>query len=360
MKRQITEHPPDNRRASRLQSTDYRMRKKNLGSGFWALGSKNGFTLIELMIAITITALAMTAVYTSYIVQRRSFTTQDQVAETQISSRIAFNMLVNDIRNAGFGIPENPDINTFIEVVTLTNNAGGLNNSDEITLISGFRHIADTGLSAAELLGGQTTLRVSQRDGQNRPYVDICYTGSVQFDIANMQYLSIDGVTYAEVIAIDTANVDCNFNGVDETAATTVARLILSRDIDKSFPVNINRSTPIYLIEDVTYGIDLQGNSTSDFERAGQAGMPTATITVANNIDDFQIVKIDEDGDGITDRLRINILAHTANEDQTLDPATKPYAGGITLEDQPTAIGAGDQFRRRIWSMEVASRNSWE
>ena len=140
---------------------------------------------------------------------------------------------------------------------------------------------------------------------------------------------------------------------MDETSVTKVARLILSRDIDKSFPVNINRPTPIYLIEDVTYRINLQGN----FERDGQIW---GTITVANNIDDFQIVKIYEDGDSIADRLRINILAHTANEDQTLDSATKPYAGGITLEDQPTAIGVGDQFRRRIWSMEVASRNPWE
>ncbi len=272
-------------------------------------------------------------------------------------------MLVNDIRNAGFGIPESPDINGYLEVVTVTP-AGGPNNSDVITLISGFRHIADAGLSAAELTSGQTTLRVSQRDGANRPYVDICYTGSVQFDTApspnSMMYLSIDGVTYAEVIAIDPANVDCNFNGVDETAATAVARLILNSDIDKSFPVNINRPTPIYLIEDVTYGIDLQGNVTSDFERAGQIW---ATMTVANNIDDFQIVEIHEDGDGITDRLRINILARTANEDQTLDPATKPYAGGIILEDgtiKGVPGGQPDQFRRRIWSMEVASRNLWE
>ena len=52
--------------------------------GLFTVHGCRGFTLVELMIAITITVLAMAAVYTTFIVQQRSFTTQDQVAETEV------------------------------------------------------------------------------------------------------------------------------------------------------------------------------------------------------------------------------------------------------------------------------------
>ena len=65
----------------------------------------------------------MAAVYTTFIVQQRSFTTQDQVAETEVSSKIAFDMLVNDIRTAGFGYPddENPLVNGFTGAININN-----------------------------------------------------------------------------------------------------------------------------------------------------------------------------------------------------------------------------------------------
>jgi prepilin-type N-terminal cleavage/methylation domain-containing protein len=316
---------------------------------------QSGFTLIELLIAATIMVLAMAAVYTSFIVQQRSFVAQDEVSEANLTSKIAFNMLVNDIRVAGFGYPseESPSINGYTSIITLS---AGINNSDNITLVGGFEAIANVALKAAQLLAGQTAVTIGQRDGAGNPYLDICYIGSTTFNTTDKRYLSIDGLTYAEVVGIDAANssADCDFDGIDETS--DVARLLLDRDIDKAFPVNSTRPTPVYLIENVTYGINLDNNSPGELQRQGVIGMPQTTITISENIDDFQAVEIDQDGDGTTDRVRINILARTADEDPNLDPNTKPYASGIILEDGNT-IGVGDKFRRRIWSMEVALRN---
>ncbi len=341
MKRQTTEHPPDNRRASRLpskqpagkQSTDYRTRKKNLGSGFWVLGSKNGFTMVELMIAITITVLAMAGVYTSFIVQQRSFVVQDQVSETQMSSKIAFNLIANDIRNAGFGYPfdESPPINTFTGNITVDDNSGP-DGADAITLVGGFRQVATLAVPAVV---GETSISIS-------------YVGATSFNLSNKSNISIEGIDFATIDP--TNNGGCTLSGLADCLDSSP--IFLDRGISKPFPAG----RPVYLVEDITYGIDLQGNGTDDLERQGQIGMPTPTVTVANNIDDFQIVEIDEDGDGITDRVRVSVLARTAHEDQALNPATKPYfSTGIVLENNTTTVD--DRFRRRIWSMEIALRN---
>jgi archaellin len=288
------------------------------------------------MIAITITVLAMAAVYTTFIVQQRSFTTQDQVAETEVSSKIAFDMLVNDIRDAGFGYPsdENPVVNAVTEVVT--SGDGGIN-SDTITLIGGFRQIA-----------------TFQNFVPNTPnQIMINYTGGTEFDLINRRNLSIDGIFFAAIVPIAGCIIVNN-------TCSDAQPLILDRDI----LVDIPNGRPVYLVEDVTYAINA-GN----LERTGRVGMPTPTVTLANNIDDLQFaygVDTDDDGlinaytnDPLTDEvinIRASVLARTANEDQTLAPATKPYfATGIILENRTTADA--DRLRRRIWSMDTALRN---
>ncbi len=298
--------------------------------------SQHGFSLIELMIAILITALVMAGVYTTFVVQQRSFIAQDQVTETQGSSKIAFDMLVTDIRNAGYGYPEDeaPQINGFTGTVIPTD--GGTNGPDTITLVGGFRDIATIGLPA-----DQSNVEVGQKDASDNPYLDVCYTGTTRFNDTNKKYLSIDGVTYAEITNIESGS---------SATCTDTERLILDRPVDKAFPAN----RPVYLIENVTY----QLNGT-DLERISSA---SGTVKVAENIEDLEFVQIDQDADGNTDRIRVSLLARTAREDPTFDPSTNPYYPVITLEDYSIVIDPDNpatypKNRRRIWSMEVALKN---
>ncbi len=323
MRKQNTEH--------RAQNTEHRTQKNSLGSGVWGLRSKSGFTLVELMIAITITVLAMAAVYTSFIVQQRSFTTQDQVAETEVSSKIGFDMLVNDIRTAGFGYPDDENlINTFPVAINATDS--GINGGpDTLTLVGGFRQIAT--------LQNATTVGSDQ--------IMINYTGSTRFNsiiapLSNRSNLSIEGLTFASI-------TNCTL--VDGTCSGAAA-ITLDRGVDRAIPAG----RPVYLVEDVTYRIAADANGVNNLEKVWWINNNSTTDVIANNIDDFQVAEIDQDGDGTTDRLRVNLLARTAGPDQTLAPATKPYfATGITLENNATADT--DRLRRRIWSMEVALRN---
>jgi len=64
-----------------------------------------GFTLIEVMAAVAIFSIAMTAVYATFTFQHKSYTTQSHVAQMQENFRDALVPLNRDIRLAGYGIP---------------------------------------------------------------------------------------------------------------------------------------------------------------------------------------------------------------------------------------------------------------
>ncbi|MFC1863124.1 prepilin-type N-terminal cleavage/methylation domain-containing protein [Thermodesulfobacteriota bacterium] len=64
--------------------------------------SDKGFTLVELLIAMVITVIVMSAVYSVYYSQQKSYRTQQQVAMMQQNLRGAMIMLTKDIRMAGY------------------------------------------------------------------------------------------------------------------------------------------------------------------------------------------------------------------------------------------------------------------
>lgn len=72
--------------------------------------SEAGFSLIEVMAALVILAIAMTAVFATFISQQKSFTVQNRVAELQQNLRQAAEYMSRDIRMAGYGIPDNVTI----------------------------------------------------------------------------------------------------------------------------------------------------------------------------------------------------------------------------------------------------------
>ena len=69
-----------------------------------------GFSLIEVMAAIVILGIAMTAVFSTFLYQQQSYTTQVRVAEMQQNLRDAMEMISRDIRMCTYGIPSNVNI----------------------------------------------------------------------------------------------------------------------------------------------------------------------------------------------------------------------------------------------------------
>ena len=84
---------------------------------------EGGFTLVELLVAMAITAVVMGAVYSLYKTQQESYIAQDQVVEMQQNVRASLYQLARDLRMAGFNPQRSPNVGGF--VTQLPDDGGG-------------------------------------------------------------------------------------------------------------------------------------------------------------------------------------------------------------------------------------------
>jgi prepilin-type N-terminal cleavage/methylation domain-containing protein len=63
---------------------------------------KTGFTIIELLITLSISSILIAAAYRTFASQHKVYNVQNQVMEMQQSVRVAMGILVRDVRMAGF------------------------------------------------------------------------------------------------------------------------------------------------------------------------------------------------------------------------------------------------------------------
>jgi len=66
------------------------------------MGKKNGFTLIELMAGILISAIILAGLYSVFFSQQKAFSAQEQVAEMNQNLRAALDLMTREIRLAGY------------------------------------------------------------------------------------------------------------------------------------------------------------------------------------------------------------------------------------------------------------------
>ena len=75
--------------------------------------SQKGITLIELLVVLVIGALLVGGIYRLFVAQTRAYTVQDQVVEVQQSIRGAMEIMLRDLRMAGF---DSDDLNSKISI----------------------------------------------------------------------------------------------------------------------------------------------------------------------------------------------------------------------------------------------------
>ncbi len=64
--------------------------------------TNDGFTLVEVLITLAIASVIMTGVYAAFKAQQNSYIVQEQVAEVQQNIRAGLDIIVSEIRMAGF------------------------------------------------------------------------------------------------------------------------------------------------------------------------------------------------------------------------------------------------------------------
>lgn len=103
---------------------------------------QRGFTLVEIMVAITLSLVLIAGVAQIYLSSKESYRVQSELARLQENQRIAMEFLQNNIQQAGFKPYGSPPINNHI---TVDDSADGINDSITVRFTS-----------ATDCLGAQT------------------------------------------------------------------------------------------------------------------------------------------------------------------------------------------------------------
>ncbi len=265
------------------------------------LNNKNGVTIIELLIALVISALLVAALYRTFVGQQKTYIVQEQVVDMQQNVRVAINKMMREIRMAGFG-----------GIDSVLNLTGGVNGFTQpitaapttITIVGGFEQIRrDNGdpIVIASTSGNQITLNYA----------------TDEFDRANHQFISIGGVE----------------------SNTVQSRSVKTLTLDQPISFNHPPGTPIFKIQAITYSVGTSGGKPALLrnENTGGGNQP-----LADNIENIQFEYFDSNGSLTTDPANIRVVrvTVTARTDR-LDPDFK----------------GGDGFRRRTIASNIYVRN---
>src|SRR4030043_2168371 len=107
----------------------------NVGSilkEFWSLKrvkkmkqlNRKGVTLIELLVALVICGIVAGGIYQVFIAQSKAYSVQDQVVEVQQNVRSAMEIMLRDLRMAGF------DNDSILSTVTIPSAVANLKDND--------------------------------------------------------------------------------------------------------------------------------------------------------------------------------------------------------------------------------------
>ena len=236
-----------------------------------------GVTLIELLIALVISAILIVGIYRTFIHQQRSYAVQEQVADMQQNVRVAINRMIREIRMAGFG-GKNENTNGVNDIITVFGNVNGFANiinavdsspradnvgtSDEITVVAAYERLGRLDSNAN---AGVAAITVDY-DHPSDP--------NKKFNTGDRQYLCIAGRDNY-VVTAEAGNV--------LTINPTLRRAYTVRD---GVGTLIQPDTPVFLVRAVNYGLRVDASGVPVLYRDQNTGGGRQTI--AEYIEDLQ------------------------------------------------------------------------
>jgi prepilin-type N-terminal cleavage/methylation domain-containing protein len=272
----------------------------------------NGVTLIELLIALVISAILVAGIYRTFIHQQRGYATQEQIADMQQNVRVAINRMIREIRMAGFGgknentngkndiITAFGNVNGFVNIINAVDNsprADNVGNSDEVTVVGAFERQGRLDQNAN---AGDATIAIIYDDAGKK------------FDTGVRKYLCINGRDNYEVTA-EAGNV--------LTIKPSLRRPYTVRDGSGAL---IQPETFVFLVRAIQYGLRVDAKGIPVLFRDQNTG--GGRQTVAEYIEDLQFryvladtTEVDVPGSPQDVRgVRITIQARTRMSDPQL------------------------------------------
>lgn len=313
--------------------------------------SKNnlGFSLVELLVALAITGIVATAVFSVFKSQSDSYQVQGQILEMQQNLRASLDIITGDIRMAGYNLN---GVTDAIETGSID-----FDNDGTEDLVS----------NNNPSLGGTDALSLKMFTGRPIPVVkhtaaaanlSVCDSGDLQVgdkllavDVSTAQYQFLQITNIQSPNCATECGGPCNkivFNSglSDFNSAGGLGSSYLDGTIGR--------------FSAVTYYIEPDSNADGSADdpalmRSEDFGAPEV---VASGIEDMQVVYLDADDNPTSTpadirRVRLTLLARSRNPLDNFGVAgsTRP-----AIEDHAAAVAA-DSYKRRRLTRLITCRN---
>jgi len=334
-----------------------------------------GFTLIEMMIAVTISLILMAGVLSIFISSKRTYVLQDELSKLQENARFIFDDITYSLRMSGyFGcsgkVPRNAPATINMNAFTANENDLKVSDANAVALT---KVVPVSDRLTVNYFG--SPLRSPVATDANT-WDDLQNPGktNVIFDPAKAVIpLSPDNLlpSVGETLVVS----DCGGSEVYTVKTATTASVTLNTNFQRMYfwPVSVTRIIdPITFSSAMSYevrGIDKTGNGTANDVQDGFMLFKTIGGQMRPFIEGVENLQIrfgvDMNADGIADMystqpaggrvvsVRITLLMRTGNYRADLGPDTASYRLDPDITYTPADVG----YRRRLISTTVDIRN---
>ncbi|WP_455387999.1 PilW family protein [Petrachloros mirabilis] len=231
-----------------------------------------GFTIIELMVGMVVAIIVVAAAFSLLTTTSKAMRANEQIVDTQQNLRIAMELLVRDIKLAGFGNPGVAVGNCSNSIVPSDQTPTGVDGGPDSVQIL-VPSIRASGSNRWTLSGPTSSAGITQINLQPGAVADMASSG-----LAVGSYISLGGAATATVSAFD-------------ATASTI-------NVSIPAPLWFQQDDPVYLLQCIRYQVvvppdltNLCGGNAPCLTRgvAGVVAGPNAEALIAEGIEDLQL-----------------------------------------------------------------------
>jgi type IV pilus assembly protein PilW len=326
---------------------------------------KKGFSLIEIMIALTLSSVIIAGVAQVYLSTKRTYSTTSELSGLQENGRFAMLFLNKDIRMGGFqGCGNGANITPVNNVdIDGDNVADDISDKfDNTSIVSGSDNVvANTTIGADTIITGTDTIRVqfggacggNLLSNMSNFDSDIKISNDNSCNLTPGQIFMITNCIRTDIAAVTTAPI-----GASETSITHATAL----NIDNRLSYAYLNDASIYSIQSYTFFIANNANNQPALMRRNNGA--SLTEELVEGVENMQILYgEDTDGNEVADYyvvassvvdmskiigIKISLLLST--REQVASQLLSYHYNGID-------ITASDRKIRKVFSTTIALRN---
>ena len=256
---------------------------------------ERGITLVEMMISIVISTVIVAAGYTILTTTHKATISNERAVGTQQNVRVAMELIARDIKQAGFGLPEAPNLPVGGTAGNCATGAAGTT----ITAIRPVDNNSAIPLTAVNDTGADTISFVVPRTNPTNGAISGWVLASAAPSGGAGSFTTITLTTTA-VTEMQNAGMQngsgayISLGGVVTVPVTSSTGATITLGSPTYAPVNFPAGTQVYLLQCVTYqvasGAANCGSAGPCLTRTVDSGTaPTVTTPLVDGVEDLQL-----------------------------------------------------------------------